>query len=101
MAKTFLRQQCINGFLNDIYEDDSVQVLSGPNLNALKGTTNNRGTARLEPVLDPDGDWILSIAVASDPDWKDLGAIKNSGTKNRVYAVLAEDVNGQEIPCGN
>jgi hypothetical protein len=79
---------CVEGFLYDIVEDTSIQMLSGPNLNGLNGLMNGYGNSMLQPIEDPDGDLTLPLAVQSDPDWMDIGVIKNSKTNKSISSFF-------------
>lgn len=62
--------------------DENIKVLTGDEwlFRAVDGLTNDKGTAILKPVIDPNGNPILGKAVLVDPDWNPDAEIINPET---------------------
>ena len=98
---------CRDGFLYDKLEDTDLQVITNAawDANSMIEQTNVSGdvTARLQPVEDADGDYILGQQVSVDPAWiSDVGFaafMSGNTTKNHVYWEQQTDINGDLIPC--
>lgn len=100
MAKIILESDvCIDGFLHNKVEYTDRKVIFGNSLNALKG--QRKGRKEIEVYTDADGDIYTDIGLKTDPDFMDLGAIRNAGVKNLVvWEIQEDDATLSPIPCG-
>lgn len=49
----------------------TLKVLTGPQwlFEAFNGYTNAKGTAMIQPLIDPDGKPIIGKSILTDPTW--------------------------------